>query len=546
VYCRIRQEWLSTSRSYDEVAMKKILVLLLSLFFAASAFGMDQSAIPPKFGIPWGNSAGTAYIRSIPQSSQVGIQNCAASLTDGFPPLTFVPSTAGGCPPFGADFNGILKQVSQWNQWQGAGAPVIYDSGFSATIGGYPKSAVLSNASMIGCYWVSIIDNNASDPDTGGSNWLGFCAGSGPSGYNSALSTANGGYPKGTLLLNTALNSFWFSTVNNNTTDPNASGAGWTNLFNATEAQFWGGTAGVASTNNWTLSIANWTAAQVGIPIRFIAPATNTGATTINVSGVGALSITRNSAGGPIALVGGEMLTGEVQTIVPDGVGNFQLQTHASVTYNRTLVITSSGTYTPTPGTAFAKFTVIGGGGAGGGVQNTTASQLSAGGGGGAGGMGYITLKAAAIGSGVAVTVGTGGSGHSSGAGSPGTASVVGGCTAGGGTGGGLGTANGGVLVIVGGTGGAISSGCDVGVIGSSGSWGFISVVNSSFPATYTPGNGGPGFLGGGLAQQTTTPGGASGYGTGGNGAANSESDPPQTGGAGAGGAVIVEEWIYN
>ena len=107
---------------------------LLFPFLALAAFGMQQSQVPPKFPIPWGNSASSSYLRSIPVPSQIGIQNCAASLTDGFPALTFVPATAGGCPPFGADFNGILKQVTQWSRWQGAGAVPLYDSSFSSSM----------------------------------------------------------------------------------------------------------------------------------------------------------------------------------------------------------------------------------------------------------------------------------------------------------------------------------------------------------------------------------------------------------------------------
>jgi hypothetical protein len=133
---------------------------------------MKQSATPPKFPIPWGNSAGSAYIRSIPVSSQIGTQNGAASLTDGFPPLTFVPSVAGGCPPFGADFNGILKQVTQWSQWQQASGPIFYDSAFAAAIGGYPNGATLSSAIVPGYLWLSTADDNTSNPDTGGANWV--------------------------------------------------------------------------------------------------------------------------------------------------------------------------------------------------------------------------------------------------------------------------------------------------------------------------------------------------------------------------------------
>ncbi|TIW87308.1 MAG: hypothetical protein E5V52_04410 [Mesorhizobium sp.] len=52
---------------------------------------MKLSALPAKFPVAWGASASPSYIRSIPLGSQIGIVNGAASLTDGFPPLNFLP-----------------------------------------------------------------------------------------------------------------------------------------------------------------------------------------------------------------------------------------------------------------------------------------------------------------------------------------------------------------------------------------------------------------------------------------------------------------------
>lgn len=155
---------------------------LLAAAWLVAATGLASAetaaSIPPKFSIPWGNSAGASYITyPTPQASQIGITNCAASLTDGFPPLTFTPASGGGCPPFGQNFNGILKQITLWSQWQSAGGPIFYDSGFSASIGGYPKQALLSNASTPGCFWQSSVDNNTSDPDAAGANWLALCPG---------------------------------------------------------------------------------------------------------------------------------------------------------------------------------------------------------------------------------------------------------------------------------------------------------------------------------------------------------------------------------
>lgn len=154
-------------------SLLKFLAAAVVALTPSAAEAMSQSSIPSKFGIPWGNSAGPSYIRVIPQSSQIGITNCAASLTDGFPPLTFVPQSSGGCPPFGADFNGILKQITQWSQWGSAGGPVFYDSAFSTSIGGYPKGAVLQSSVLLGRLWFSIADNNTTNPDSQTSaNWV--------------------------------------------------------------------------------------------------------------------------------------------------------------------------------------------------------------------------------------------------------------------------------------------------------------------------------------------------------------------------------------
>lgn len=152
------------------------LVLAAALLWLCQSSGtvaMTQSQIPAKFSIPFGNNAGAPYIRNVPQTSQIGVQNCAASLADGFPPLTFVPAAAGGCPPFGQDMNGILRQITQWNVWMQAVSGLPYDAAFSAAIGGYPKGAIVQSTLLPGRLWFSISDNNTTSPDatTGSSGW---------------------------------------------------------------------------------------------------------------------------------------------------------------------------------------------------------------------------------------------------------------------------------------------------------------------------------------------------------------------------------------
>lgn len=122
-------------------------------------------SIPAKFALPWGANAAATYIRSIPTPSQIGIQNGAASLNDGFPPLCFTPETAGGTPPFGQDFNGILNEITKVQQWQQAGGGWVYDSAYSTAIGGYPVNAILESAILPGRQWLNTVDGNTQNPD---------------------------------------------------------------------------------------------------------------------------------------------------------------------------------------------------------------------------------------------------------------------------------------------------------------------------------------------------------------------------------------------
>ena len=173
--------------------LKRFLAPVLALLLAAGpAFGLSDGQIPTKTPTPWANSAANpTYVRTIPIPSQIGIQNCAASWTDGFPPQTFTPASAGGCPPFGQDFNGVLQVISQWLRWSQAGGQVNYDSSFSSSIGGYPKGAILGNATTVGCFWISTVDNNLSNPDAAGAGWTPACPG--PGEAVGGTSTGSGG-----------------------------------------------------------------------------------------------------------------------------------------------------------------------------------------------------------------------------------------------------------------------------------------------------------------------------------------------------------------
>lgn len=138
---------------------------------------MLSSAAPLRLPKPFAAGAGGGFIRPIPTASQIGIQNGAASLTDGFPPLTMTPLGSGGVPPFGQDTNGLLNWLSSINQWYQLGGPLVYDATFATAIGGYPKGSVLQAAGLAGGFWRCTADGNLTDPDGGSAaNWVSLFA----------------------------------------------------------------------------------------------------------------------------------------------------------------------------------------------------------------------------------------------------------------------------------------------------------------------------------------------------------------------------------
>lgn len=131
---------------------------------------MQLSQIPAKFLKAFAANAAAGNIRAIPLNSS---DPDAASQTVGWPPSTFTPEGAGGVPPDGRDMNGVMNQMSAWNQWQAAGGAFVpYDSAFQTAIGGYPNLAIIGSVSNPGTYWQSTVDNNATNPDTGGGGWV--------------------------------------------------------------------------------------------------------------------------------------------------------------------------------------------------------------------------------------------------------------------------------------------------------------------------------------------------------------------------------------
>lgn len=196
-----------------------------------------------------------------------------------------------------------------------------------------------------------------------------------------------------------------------------------------------------------------------------------------------------------------------------------------------TRVFTSSGTYTPTPGTKRIRVTITGGGGGGGGCKAISNNETFFGAGGGAGGT-IISIMTPTQNS-YPVTIGAGGAGGVSAKyGINGGNSVFASLIAPGGAGGG----KSGVTNTNGGNGGVPSTG-DINIIGGCGGDGQSGNIGVS-------GEGGTSYWGGG--GRAGAGGGVSGkaYGSGGGGAYDAGySGTSMTGGKGAAGICIIEEF---
>jgi hypothetical protein len=129
--------------------------------------------LPTRFPIPFANNAGVGYIRTIPSAHVAPSGTDApANLYDGFQPPNFNPLGSGGLAPDGRDMNGLHNQETAGIRWMQAGGPAVYNSAFSTAIGGYPKLSQLASTTP-GTIWQSTADDNTTDPDGGSAaNWI--------------------------------------------------------------------------------------------------------------------------------------------------------------------------------------------------------------------------------------------------------------------------------------------------------------------------------------------------------------------------------------
>lgn len=271
--------------------------------------------------------------------------------------------------------------------------------------------------------------------------------------------------------------------------------------------------------------------------------AANTGAITLNVDAIGAVSVLDKDGN---ALSSGAIVAARRYFLFFDGAEFIilgELGVAPSIKSVKTQTITGSGTYTPSPFMVYAEVEAVGAGGGGGGANGATA----VGGGGGAGGYDRTVLTAATIGASQACIIGASGSGGSAAGGSGGTGgnTTFGAILTASGGGGGAGSTATVGNASAGGAGGTASGG-DLNIAGQTGSYGTDD--NDVTNRRIAQGDGASGIYGAGgrgiqqCTNGSTTPAAgasATGFGAGGAGA----NGTAESGGSGSSGVIYVTEY---
>lgn len=129
---------------------------------------------PRQLAVPF---ASTGDKNNIPdKATQQTKESGNAAYDSGFPPVTMTPISAGGIPPHGKDFNGLMHDITAAIRYVQAGGLYTYNAGFAGAIGGYAKDAILAGVSTT-AVWLNTIDDNLTDPEgTDSAGWVNLLA----------------------------------------------------------------------------------------------------------------------------------------------------------------------------------------------------------------------------------------------------------------------------------------------------------------------------------------------------------------------------------
>jgi|GEM_PF-2240899 Tail fiber protein gp37 C terminal. len=124
---------------------------------------------PRQLGVPFAvnGTKNTVPFESTQNTKEKGI----ATYDSGFPPITMTAIAAGGIPPQGNDFNGVLNDITAAIRFAQAGGLYTYNAAFSSSISGYAAGSLVLSSDGMKIWW-NTVDGNVTDPDsTTASGW---------------------------------------------------------------------------------------------------------------------------------------------------------------------------------------------------------------------------------------------------------------------------------------------------------------------------------------------------------------------------------------
>lgn len=133
--------------------------------------------------VPFAQDAPAVNVDAIPISLGPSDPPQAASWSQGFPTVTMTPLAAGGIPPRGQSFNGVLQDITQHLVYIGGGGQYKWSSAYVTAKGGYSIGDVIQADNGLLSY-VSLVNNNTAnfntDPSSIGPSWRAWAGGSIP------------------------------------------------------------------------------------------------------------------------------------------------------------------------------------------------------------------------------------------------------------------------------------------------------------------------------------------------------------------------------
>ncbi len=122
---------------------------------------------PSKILTPWATSG---LKNTIPPAANPVTGN--AGFDQGFPAINMTAKEAGGIPPFGQDFNGILFSITEILRYVQAGGLPSFSAPLASAVGGYGKGAIVVGSDGFTVFQ-NTIDGNTTNPSSGGAGWVG-------------------------------------------------------------------------------------------------------------------------------------------------------------------------------------------------------------------------------------------------------------------------------------------------------------------------------------------------------------------------------------